>query len=131
LDGDTGSAAGGPIEKPVVQVRVTGHDYQWRIRYAGPDGLLDSDDDLLNARNLFLPAHAQIHLELCSDDFAYTFCLPNQDLMEVAVPGLPFAIEFQTDDPGTHELLGSQMCGYIHPLLIGRVEVGQWPPRRE
>jgi heme/copper-type cytochrome/quinol oxidase subunit 2 len=106
-------------------VRITGHDYQWRIRYAGPDGVLETADDVLGSRDLYLPAHAQIRLELCSDDFAYTLYLPHQDLMEVAVPQMPCELEFQTDAPGSYELLGSQMCGYTHPLLIGKVKVGE------
>ena len=95
-----------------------------------PTESLDTADDLLGARDLYLPAHAQIRLELCSDDFAYTMYLPHQDLIEVAVPDAPYQVEFQTDAPGTFELLGSQMCGYTHPLLIGQVKVGQPPPER-
>ena len=112
------------VVPPVVPIRITGHDLQWRIQYPGPDGILATDDDQWGEQDLHLPAHAQIQLELCSDDFAYTLFLPHLDLMEVAVPNAPYLVEFQTDDPGTFELLGSQMCGYIHPLLIGKVKVG-------
>ena len=104
-------------------VRMTGHEFQWRIRYPGADGVLDTDDDIVSARNLHLPENREIILELCSDDFAYSLFLPHYDFIDVAMPDSPFIFEFTTDAKGNHRLLGAQMCGYTHPLLIGKLIV--------
>ena len=109
-----------PLGEP-LSVRITGHDFQWRIRYPGTDGILDTPDDVLGKRNLHLPEKREICLELCSDDFAYTLFVPHYDFLDVAMPGSPFEFDFTTQSTGDHKLLGSQMCGYTHPLLIGRL----------
>ena len=109
--------------KTLLRVRVTGHDFQWRIQYVGNDGQLGTQDDLTSAQHLHLPVDANVELDLRSEDYAYTLFLPHWDLMETAIPADPYPLRFETDDQGTYELLGSQMCGYTHPLLLGNVIV--------
>jgi hypothetical protein len=108
---------------PPVAVRVTGHDYTWRIRYAGADGRFETADDVTTERHLHLPERARATIELCSDDYVYTIFWPHIDRIETAFPGQPFALALETDSPATHEMLGSQMCGYTHAELLGTVVV--------
>lgn len=110
-----------------VSLRVTGDDYRWLVRYAGPDGVIDTTDDVLTQQNLHLPAGREVFIDLASHDFVYTFYVPRLDIMEVAVPGEPFEIDLDTGRAGVHDLLGSQMCGFTHPLLIGDVVIEEWP----
>ena len=110
-------------EKTVLRVRVTGHAFQWPIQYAGADGQLDTDDDSITAQHLHLPVDSIVEIDLRSEDYAYTFFLPHLDLVETAIPDDPYVVRFETDEPGRHELLGSQMCGYTHPLLLGDVVI--------
>jgi heme/copper-type cytochrome/quinol oxidase subunit 2 len=109
--------------KTILRLRVTGHNFQWRIQYAGADGQLDTDDDLIAAQHLHLPVNSIVEVDLRSEDYAYTFFLPHLDLIETAILDDPFVLRFETDEPGRHELLGSQMCGYTHPLLLGDVVI--------
>jgi heme/copper-type cytochrome/quinol oxidase subunit 2 len=105
------------------ELRVTGDEYRWRLRYPGPDGELDTADDLLTWRHVHLPADAEIVIDLESVDYVYTFYVPELDLMEPAVPGSPYALDFESGPPAVHDLLGSQMCGYTHPQLLGDVVI--------
>ena len=113
-------------------VRVTGEDFRWQIRYPGPDGVLDSDDDRFGERHLEVPARSTVHLDLRSTDFVYSFYLPDVPVLEVALPGQPVVISFPVGEEQTLELLGNQMCGYTHPELLGEVRVrdepGDQPP---
>jgi len=109
-------------ERP-FELRVTGDEYRWRVRYPGPDGDLDTADDLLTWRHLHLPAGAEIVIELESVDYVYTFYVPELDIMEPAVPDSPYVLDFESGPAGQHDLLGSQMCGYTHPQLLGDVVV--------
>lgn len=108
---------------PPITIRVTAGDWKWEIRYPGGDGLLDSDDDVLDERNLHLPAGSHVTLELRSRDYSYSFHVPDYNLIEVALPGSPYRREFDSGAAGVHKLLGSQMCGYAHPDLLGDVVV--------
>jgi len=104
-------------------IRVTGSDYQWHIRYPGPDGVLDTRDDRFARRDLHVPSATAVVLDLRSDDYVYSLFLPEQDVLETAVPGSPYEILVEFGPPGSFDLVGSQMCGYTHPLLLGKVVI--------
>jgi cytochrome c oxidase subunit 2 len=104
-------------------VRVTGHEFNWLIRHAGRDGRLDTDDDVLERRNLRLPAESPIRIELESDDYVYSFELPHLAQKEMAVPELSFPLEFRSGPPGHFAVRGNQMCGYAHPSLMGELTI--------
>src|SRR5262245_28924124 len=106
-----------------VTVRVTGREFGWIVRYPGRDGVLASPDDVVDHRNLRLPSGARVTLDLRSDDYVYTFSVPELDVVDVAVPDQPYRLSFRTERPGTLHLMGSQMCGYTHPGLLGEVVV--------
>jgi cytochrome c oxidase subunit 2 len=90
---------------------MTGRASRWWIRYAGPDGLFGTADDLAARDDLHVPAGFNIHLELRSDDYIYVFAVPSLDLNEVAVPGLEQSLDFRADRPETLALNAQAMCG--------------------
>jgi len=106
-----------------LTLRVTGKDFRWHILYPGPDGLLDTADDIATQRHLHLPAQSRIAIDLRSDDYVYSLHLPDLEVTELAVPGKPYLLQFQTENPGHYRLMGSQLCGYTHPELIGNLVV--------
>ncbi len=106
-----------------IVVEVTGEEFNWYFRYPGPDGEFGTGDDRHSVQDLYLPANARVDLNLKSNDYVYTFALPDLDLQEIAVPGLDFGLEFSTSDEETMQLLCDQMCGFAHETLIGRVYV--------
>ena len=113
-----------PIELPDrLEIEVTGADFEWHIRYAGPDGLIRTGDDVFTKRNLALLVNAPTHISLRSKDYVYNFALPQLDQKEIAVPDLEFSLQFVPIEPGEFALVGDQMCGYQHPKLIGKVRV--------
>lgn len=107
----------------VIAVEVTGEEFNWYFRYPGPDNELGTSDDRHSVKNLYLPANSNVDLSLKSNDYVYTFALPDLELEEIAVPGLDFGLQFSTRDEGTMRLLGNQMCGFEHETLIGNVYV--------
>ena len=106
-----------------LTVRVTGKDYRWHFRYPGPDGTLDTADDVVTRKNLVLPVGTSTTLLLHSGDYLYTLALPRWALKEIAVPDMVFTLQFETDAVGTYELLGDQFCGYAHQDLMGKLIV--------
>ena len=114
-----------PVSSPgaPLKVRITGHEFRWQIRYAGADEEFDTEDDVRTRRHLHLPPDSPVTLELGSDDFVYSLYIPHVEIFEFAYPGRIFILEFDSGLPSTHELLGTQMCGFAHPELIGELVV--------
>lgn len=112
------AAAGGSFS-----LRLTGRDYRWHARYPGPDGLLDTPDDILSDRGLHLPAASEITIDLRSEDWTYLFYVPDLGIMETAIREMPFQLRFSTDVAGTFRIRGGQMCGLLHPDLLGELVV--------
>ena len=108
---------------PTYQVRVTGDEFRWQIRHPGPDARLDTADDRITQQHLELPARRRVALDLRSNDYVYSLYLPQIPVLEVAVPGDPVIIDFETGEERVLELLGNQMCGYTHPELLGELRV--------
>lgn len=123
----SGSTTEGDGQSSALTVRITGEDYRWHIRYAGPDGRLDTKDDIRTIRNLHLPGHTDTEILLNSKDYLYTLALPHLALKEIAVPDMTFQMRFTTTAAGSFDLLGDQMCGYAHTDLLGKMVVQSRP----
>ncbi len=106
-----------------IVIEVTGDEFNWYFRYPGFDGVLGTGDDQYSVQNVFLPDNSKVNLKLKSNDYVYSFALPELGLEEIAVPGLSFELLFTTGDEQTLQLLGDQFCGFAHETLIGKVYV--------
>ena len=106
-----------------LTVEVKGREFQWYIRYPGPDGRLGTADDIRALGDLHLPVHTKATIRLASDDYVYTLSLPHIRAKEIAVPEMNFSIAFETGSAGVFELLGDQLCGYAHQSLITNLVV--------
>ena len=120
-----GAAGCTPVLPPgPLRIQITGEEYIWQFRYPGPDGALNTADDIVKpGKELHLPFGIEIELELTSQDYIYTFALPHLDLHQVAVPDLTFALAFTPQISGVFAFVGDQMCGFEHESLNGRVVV--------
>jgi cytochrome c oxidase subunit 2 len=112
-----------PSAQRSLTVEITGDDYNWHIRYPGLDGELGTPDDVWTLRHLHLPAATAVELKLLSRDFLYNFWLPDRDVYQIAVPGVPMGASFDSGHAREAELLGDQMCGFSHEDLIGELVV--------
>jgi len=106
-----------------LTIRVRGSEYEWHVRYPGPDGEFGTADDVLGKRDVHVPDQTRIVIELDSEDYIYGFRIPDFGSNQMSVPELHFGAEFRADSPGSHALRGDQMCGYQHESLLGRVFV--------
>ena len=107
----------------LLEVEVTGHEFSWEVRYPGPDGRLGTGDDVVGARDVYLPAGWPVRLRLRSEDYIYTLRIPPLGAEEIAVPDMVFEMDLGKIPEGVYPLRGDQMCGFSHPDLIGRVVV--------
>ena len=105
-----------PPESESVVVHVTGEQFAWNVRYAGPDGkfgrtdikLIDSQenplgidrsdpaakDDVTTLNQLYLPVNKPIIVKLRSKDVIHSFGVPEFRVKQDAIPGLTIPIYF-------------------------------------
>lgn len=106
-----------------MRAELTGYDYRFHFRYPGEDNTLNTDDDRFGTQDLYVPEDAVVTLRLTSQDYIYTMEVPELGLYEAAVPELSFDLKIIAEASGSHDLLGTQMCGYDHPDLLGKLIV--------
>ncbi len=111
------------IELNALDAEVVGSDFRFYFRYPGDDGILHSQDDRYGTRDFYVPAGALVRLRLGSRDYIYLLEVPEVGVYEVAAPDLVFDVCFVAPRDGQHDFLGSQMCGYDHSELLGKLIV--------
>lgn len=108
---------------PPLQIRLTGDQMEWHVRYPGLDDRLDTADDILSKKDIHFPATRPVKILLTSRDLLYTLAIPRHRIHEIAVPQVEFALDLPPDRPGEYPFQGDQMCGFQHDLLFGRIFV--------
>lgn len=110
------------VDSPYL-LRLTGSGMAWNVQHPGPDGRLDTSDDILSEKDIHLPAGRSVKILLTSRDLLYTLAIQRHKIHEIAVPELEFTLELPADRPGEYRFQGDQMCGFQHDILFGRVVV--------
>jgi cytochrome c oxidase subunit 2 len=108
-----------PPESEALVVQVTGEQFAWNVRYAGPDGvfgrtdikLIDvqtnplgvdrsdsaAKDDVTTLNQLYLPANKPIIVKLRSKDVIHSFNLTEFRVKQDAIPGFTIPVWFVPD----------------------------------
>jgi cytochrome c oxidase subunit 2 len=111
------------VSTDLVTIEMTGQDYSWRIRYAGPDGRFETQDDFHVARQLVAPVDSEIEIQLKSNDYIYSLEAPHADKRVIAVPDMTFCLRFEASTLGRFVLPEEQFCSYAHPDLVATLTV--------
>jgi len=101
--------------------RVTGRQFEWRIQYAGADGLLDTKDDVFTVNELHLPAYEDVVLQIHSEDVLHSFFLPNLRLKQDVVPGMDQYMWFKATETGSFDIVCAELCGWGHYKMRGQL----------
>ena len=110
-----------PKVKPTAE--VVARQFQWHMRYPGPDGKLYTDDDLYTINDLHFVKDAPVLIHLKSRDVLHSFFLPQFRIKQDAVPGLTIPVWFDCDTEGTYDLVCAELCGWGHYKMRGTVTV--------
>jgi cytochrome c oxidase subunit 2 len=133
-------------EAGAIQVEVTGAQFKWYFRYAGPDGALGrtdaqryarpnegnplgidpgdpagQDDIISNA--LVLPVGRDVDLTLRSQDVIHSLFIPAMRFKQDAVPGMNIHAHFRPIQTGTYEISCAELCGLGHYRMRAEVRV--------
>jgi cytochrome c oxidase subunit 2 len=102
---------------------ITARQFQWVIRYPGPDGKLHTGDDVFAVSDLHFVKNKTALIYLRSSDVLHSFFLPQMRIKQDAVPGLTIPVWFDSDRAGHFELVCAELCGWGHYKMRGNVTV--------
>lgn len=104
-------------------VRVIGQQWAWSFVHPGPDGEIDTADDIANTDELHLEVDKLYHYKLESRDVLHSFSVPVFRLKQDAIPGRVITGWFQPTMTGTYDIQCAEICGIGHGLMPARVVI--------
>jgi cytochrome c oxidase subunit 2 len=102
-------------------VKVIGQQWAWTFVDAGPDGKLDTPDDVATIDELHIEKDKTYHFLLTTKDVIHSFSVPVFRLKQDAVPGREIMGWFQATQTGQYDIQCTQMCGIGHGLMNARI----------
>ncbi len=110
-----------PKVRPLAE--ITARQFQWMMRYPGPDGRLNTVDDVHLVNDLHFVKGKQALIYLRSADVLHSFFLPQLRMKQDAVPGLTIPVWFDCDTAGRYNLVCAELCGWGHYKMRSNVTV--------
>jgi cytochrome c oxidase subunit 2 len=102
-------------------VRVIGRQWVWAFQHPGPDGQLDTPDDIRTTDELHVQVDKTYHFELQSEDVLHSFFVPVFRLKQDAIPGRTITGWFKPTMSGKHDVLCAEICGIGHGVMGGTI----------
>ena len=106
-----------------MAIEVMGEQFAWNIRYPGPDGSLNTPDDLVTLNQMHVPVGRPVVVSLRSKDVIHSFFLPEFRVKQDAVPGMTTRIWFEATRVGNWEIACAELCGLGHYRMKGFITV--------
>jgi cytochrome c oxidase subunit 2 len=116
-------AAKGPPPSDALRVEVLAQQWAWRFRYAGPDDVFGTADDVTTLNDLRLPAGRAVSLQVRSLDIVHSFYVPLLNARADIYPGRTASTWFRTTRDGRGEIACTVLCGDGHYQMRGEVTV--------
>jgi cytochrome c oxidase subunit II len=110
-----------PTSPDTVKIEVLGQQWAWNIRYAGPDGKFNTDDDVVTLNDMHIPIGKPVYVKIRSKDVIHSFYLPNFRTKIDAFPGSTTQLWVQAKEGGTFDIGCAQHCGVNHYKMHGSV----------
>ena len=104
-------------------VRVIPQQWAWAFVHPGPDGKLDTEDDIKKVDELHLQVNTTYHFELESKDVLHSFSIPVFRLKQDAIPGRRIKGWFEPTKIGEFDIQCTEMCGIGHGLMPAKLVV--------
>ena len=105
------------------KVRIIAQQWAWTFVHAGPDGQLDTADDITIVDELHVKADTVYHFELLSKDVIHSFSVPVFRLKQDAVPGRVITGWFKPTKTGQFDIQCAEMCGLGHGVMAARIRI--------
>ncbi len=104
-------------------VRIVAQQWAWTFVHPGPDGKLDTPDDITKVNELHVEVDKLYHFQLTSKDVLHSFSVPVFRLKQDAIPGRVITGWFQPSRTGEHDVQCAEICGIGHGLMPARIHI--------
>ena len=111
------------LPEPQQTVRIIGQQWTWTFVHPGPDGRLNTKDDIYKVNELHLQKDVVYHYKLEAVDVLHDFSVPVFRLKQDAIPGRVITGWFEPILEGEFDIQCAEICGIGHGLMAGRVFV--------
>jgi cytochrome c oxidase subunit 2 len=102
---------------------VIGQQWAWSFVHPGPDGKLDTPDDIATVDELHIQTDTVYHFKLEARDVLHSFSVPVFRLKQDAVPGRIITGWFEATKTGTFDIQCAEICGIGHGVMAGRIVI--------
>jgi cytochrome c oxidase subunit 2 len=102
-------------------VRVIGQQWAWTFVHPGPDGQLDTPDDIAKVNELHVQVDRLHHFQLESKDVLHSFSVPVFRLKQDVIPGRVITGWFTPTKTGEYDIQCTEICGIGHGLMPARI----------
>jgi len=104
-------------------IRIVGQQWAWSFVHPGPDGKLDTEDDIETADLLHVKVDEVYHFQLESRDVLHSFSVPVFRLKQDAIPGRRITGWFEATKTGEYDIQCAEMCGIGHGIMAARIRI--------
>lgn len=104
-------------------IRVISQQWAWTFVHPGPDGKLDTADDIAMIDELHVRKGTVYHFKLESKDVVHSFSVPVFRLKQDAVPGRTITGWFEPTKTGEFDIQCAEICGIGHGLMPARIMI--------
>lgn len=108
---------------PEERIRVVAQQWAWTFQHAGPDGELDTADDIRTVDDMHVEVGKTYYFDLHSRDVLHSFSVPVFRLKQDAVPGRSITGWFRPTVTGEFDIQCAEICGIGHGLMPARIIV--------
>ncbi len=105
------------------EVRIVAQQWAWSFVQPGPDGQLDTADDIKTVDDLHVEVGKTYHYHLEARDVLHDFSVPVFRLKQDAIPGRVITGWWQATKTGVHDIQCAEICGIGHGLMAGRIHI--------
>jgi len=135
-----------PSEKEATVIRVMAQQFQWNVRYPGPDGEFGKADlKFVNSTNtwgldpsdphakddfspaasneIIVPVNKPVIAYITSQDVVHSFKVNPLRVTQDAIPGLRIPLWFKPNREGEYLINCAQLCGNGHSAMRGYLKV--------
>jgi cytochrome c oxidase subunit 2 len=119
------------MRKPDIPptAEITGRQFNWDVRYPGPDKVLHTPDDVIRYDgDIHFPSGEEVLLVIKSADVLHSFFLPNLRIKQDVVPGMQQFMWFKAREDGQFDIVCAELCGWGHYKMKARAT---FQPRAE
>ena len=104
-------------------VRMNAKQWAWEFTYPGPDGQLDTADDVRSLNMLHVKVDEPVKFELVAEDVLHSLSIPVMRVKQDAIPGRKILGWFEPIKTGEWDIQCAEICGIGHTVMAARIKV--------